>query len=870
MSHSRSNIPLSIKFLRWFCDPELIEDVEGDLAELLATSSKSDRQKSWALWAEVLKLFRPGIIRNFHFETQNNNTAMVKNYLISSWRHLMKHKRFALINILSLSLGIAACIVIYLFVQDERQFDGFHSKKDQIYRLCEVQSFPGTNTKKVALSMPGMGPTMKEDFPEIASYTRFWGWGKQSVQVDEKSYMIKQAVGVDSTFLQIFDFPLIAGGRDGIQSIYDCYITEEIAQMLFNATDVVGKQLTLDGDLLTVRGVLADIPENSHLQFDLIASVYLGARNDNFDAQFGSNFVNTYFTLHPDADLGAMAARYPQYLLDQIDDEAINDYYQLFLQPLEEVHLGSLDIEHDYNNHRKFNGTYIDVFILIGIFILIIASVNFMNLTTARASHRAKEVGVRKTIGAKKTQLFAQFIIESCLMAFMALVLALLLDWVSLPSLNSLIDRDFSITSFLTSKAAIFSVALTLILGLLTGLYPSLYLSSFRPVAVLKGLKINEKKSVFRSSLVVVQFSLAVGLIICTLVVVQQLNYMKNKDLGFKTDHIIVVGLNNEARSNYRKIKEELQTRSNILGVTASGQRIGNNFHQWGFKVKLDTGVTGFTPSNVLVDFDYLDVYGIKLKEGRNFSKDFATDDGLAFIVNESFVKELGVEDPIGQRVGHSWYPDDSLGTIIGVTEDFNFNSLHYKVNTLSMVIHTDWGYNEMSVKLNGQNLQEGIQEVEAVYNQFVTDYPFEYTFLDEHFKELYESDQQLGSVITIIATLSILIGCMGLFGLASISIERRIKEIGIRKVMGASLKDLLILLSKNFGLLVLIAACVAAPLSWLYLSDWLDGFAYRITINPLVFVLGSVAALAIAMLTISFHVLKASRSNPIESLRYE
>jgi putative ABC transport system permease protein len=863
----------ALKFLRWFCDPEILEDLEGDLQELYLGNEEKVNYSSLKLWWEVLKLFRPGIIKNIELKTQNSTTAMFKNYLISSWRHLLKHQRFTLINILSLSIGIAACIIIFLFIQDEQQFDGFHKKRDEIYRLCEVQSFPGTNTQNVALSMPGMGPTMLEEFPEITNYTRFWGWGKQSVTVNGQTHLIEKVAGVDSTFLQIFDFEVLAGGREGIESPYDCYISESVANRLFQSTDVVGEQLDLDGDLLTIRGVLADIPENSHLQFDMLANAHLAATGEGaepLNGRFGSNYVNTYFTLNQGADLSAMADRYPDYLSSKMDDPDINDYYQLFLQPLEQVHLGSMDIEHDYNNYRKFNGTYIDVFFLIGIFILIIASVNFMNLTTARASIRAKEVGVRKTIGANKQQLFVQFILESCMMALVALILAIGLDFAAVPGLNGLIDRQFSMLSFLNTSAVWMALGMTVLLGVLTGLYPSIYLSSFKPVVVLKGLKIAENKSYFRSGLVVLQFSLAIGLIVCTLIVVQQLNFMKNKDLGFNTDHIITVDLKNEAREKYETIKEELLTKSSIKGVTASGQRLGNNFHQWGFKARLDTGITGFTPSNVLVDYDYLDVYEIDILHGRNFSKDYATDDGLAFVVNQSFVQELGLDQPLGAQVGHAWYPDDSLGTIIGVTEDFNFNSLHYKVNTLSMVIHTEWGFSEMSVKLDGNNIQQGLKDVQATYDQFVSDYPFEYEFLDDHFSELYSSDAQLGSVITIVASLSILIGCMGLFGLASIAIDRRIKEIGIRKVMGASLGNLVIILSKNFGLLVLVSAVIAAPLSWLYLSNWLDGFAFRIDINPLVFVAGSILALLIAMLTISFHVWKAANSNPINSLRYE
>lgn len=860
-----------LKFLRWFCDPEMLEDIEGDLTELFGMRvTEKPLLAKLTFWVDVLLMFRPGVIKNFEIP-KLNNYGMFKNYLIASWRNLMKNKRFSAINVFSLTLGIAACIIIFLFVKEERSFDAFHTQKDKIYRLCEVQSFPGTNTQKVALSMPGMGPTMIEEFPEIQSFTRFWGWGSQSVRFGDKHFLVDKVHGVDSTFLSIFDFPIIAGDPSGKMDLLETYLTRSTAEKIFGSIDVVGNQMELDGDLLTVIGVLEDVPDGSHLQFDMLCSIYLGAqRNPDFDRQFGSNYMNTYFVLNDQADLDDMASRYPDYLSRQMDNEDINDYYQLFLQPLAEVHLASNDIEHDYNNHRKFNGTYIDVFVLIGVFILIIASVNFMNLTTARATTRAKEVGVRKTIGALRNQLFFQFILESTLMATIAFVLAIGINFLATPFLNDLIDRNFSMWQFLNSDYLLMAFGFTLVLGFITGLYPAIYLSSFRPVTVLKGLGSGDKKSLFRSSLIVLQFGLAVGLIVCTLVVVQQLMYMKNKDIGYTTDHILLVSLKYDAHDNYPQIKEELLKRSNVLGVTASGQRIGNNFHQYGFKVQQDTGIVSFTPSNVVVDYDYLDVYNIRLKQGRNFSKEYAKDDGLAFVVNEAFAEELGFDEPIGKRVGHGWYPDDSLGTIIGVTENFNFNSLHYKVNTLSMVIHSAWGYSEMSVKLNGKNIAAGIKDVEEVYNQFVTNYPFEYEFLDDHFAELYKSDSQLGSVITIIAVLAILIGCMGLFGLASISINRRIKEIGIRKVLGASINDLIFLLSRNFGLLILISFVVAMPFTWLYLSGWLDSFAYRIDINPLVFLVGGVMALVVAMLTISIHVFKAAHANPVNSLRYE
>lgn len=865
---------LPLRLLRWVCDPEIAEDLEGDLMELFEERMETSKTKAktFFIW-EVLLLLRPGIIKNFEGYKNLNNYGMIKNYMKSAWRSFMKHKSFSAINIFSLSIGMAACLVIFLFIRDELAFDAFNTKKDKIYRLCEVQSFTGTNTQNVALSMPGMGPTMTDEFPEIESFTRFRSFGQQLVEIGDKKILISGIAGADTSFFEMFDYELIHGDpAEVIDDPWHAVISEDLAMKLFNRLDVVGETFTAIDNQCKISGVMKNVTENSHLQFDLLISIKSLYDDPGFDSQFGSNFLNTYFTLNPGADLENMAERYPEYLSKAMDNETINDSYKLFLQPLADVHLASTDIEHDYNNYRKFNGTYIDVFILVGIFILVIAALNFMNLTTARASNRAKEVGVRKTIGAVKGQLFNQFIFESIFLAVIALVFALALAAISLPFLNVLIDRQLSLVALLGNIEFV-GVALgaTLLLGILAGIYPSVYLSSFRPVVVLKGFKAYENKSLFRSGLVIVQFSLALGMIICTLVVLQQLNFMKNKDIGFEKEHILVMGMNDQAQEKYDEIKQAMLKESNILGVTASGQRLGSNFHQWGFKIKVDTGMVNVTPSNVHVDHDYLDFYGIKLLDGRSFSKEYAKDDGLAFIINESFSKELGLEGKaIGQSAGHGWYPDDSLGTIIGVTEDFNFNSLHYKVNTLSMVVHTEWGFSEMSIKINGANVAQSLKDVERIYADFVTDYPISYEFLDSHFEELYKSDDQMGSVITIIAVLSIFIGCMGLFGLASISIQRRIKEVGIRKVMGASTIELMIILSKNFALMILISFVLASPLTYLFLSGWLDNFAYRIDINPLIFLIGGIVAMAIALATISMHVIRAANANPVKSLQYE
>ena len=780
---------------------------------------------------------------------------------------------YAFINIFSLAIGLAACMIIYLFIRDEKSFDTFHEKKAAIYRLDEVQNFTGTNVQKVALSMPGMGPNLLKEFPEITNFARFMCRPKQLVIKEEKRFLLPFLATVDSTFLDIFDFKVLMGDRNtALDEPYTMMVTEQTALKFFSSIEeAMGNTLTFRDKDYKITGILQDVPENSHMKFDALVSLTtVTAENKEFNTRWGSNFLNTYLVLNPNTDIPALEEKFPAFLRRHMDDPQINTYYVLFLQRLEDVHLASTDIEHDYNNYRKFNGKYLDVFSIVGFFIVLIASVNFMNLSTARSSHRWKEIGVRKSVGAHKFQLFTQFIFESMLLAVLALLLAALIDLISLPFINNAIGRQLSMWPLLEPINLSYVILATVILGLMTGIYPSLYMTSFNMSRILKGGDSNiGSKSIFRSGLVVVQFGLALAMIVSTLIVVQQLNFMKDKDLGFDKDQMMLIDMNGEANEKFEMLRTELKRSPYILGVTASGQRLGENFHQTSFKVKGDTGVFRITPSNVNVDFEYLEVYGIQLKNGRKFSKDIARDKDFAFIINESFARELGIKDIIGTQAGMGWYHDDSLGNIIGVAKDFNFNSLHYKINTLQMSVHPEWGYDEMSVKLDKAHIEEAIAHVKAVWQQHIT-YPFDYSFLDTHFENLYRSDKQMSSVVSIMAGLAILISCMGLFGLAAITTLRKTKEIGIRKVLGATEAQITVLLSKNFTGLIIVSFALASPVTYWLLVKWLDSFAYKITINPLLFILGGLLALAIALLTISYHTIRSARRNPVKALRYE
>lgn len=799
---------------------------------------------------------------------------MLKNYFAIAWRAIRQKPLYSFINIFSLSVGLAACLVIYLFVQDERSFDEFHEKNAAIYRLDEVQNFPGTNEQKVALSMPGMAPAIGREFPEVVTYTRFQNRNKLLMTKGETRMLVQNVAHVDSTYLDIFDFPLLAGDRaTALDAPYSMAVTENLALKFFKTTgEALNNTLTFRDKEYTITAILKNIPENSHMQFDVLISITTITSNDKeFNNRWGGNSLNTYLVLHPNTSIKAMEEKFPAFMSRHMDDPKINDYYKLYLQPLADVHLGSTDIEHDYNNYRKFNGKYLEVFYIIGGFILLIAAVNFMNLTTARASHRWKEIGVRQSVGARKFQLFGQFIFESTMLAVVALVLACVIDLACIPLLNKAIGRQLDLIAFFQQPLHVsLVVAGTLALGLLTGIYPAFYMASANMAKAMKGKGKTEGRSVFRSSLVVVQFGLALAMIVSTLVVLQQLSFMNSADIGFDKDQILLVDMNQDANKSFETLKQELQQHDVIKGVTASGQRLGNNLHQWGFKVRLDTGILEITPSNLNVDYDFLKVYGIELKSGRGFSKEYASDKGMAFVINETFEKELGLKETVGTEAGHGYYHQDSLGSIIGVVKDFNFNSLHYKVNTLSMVVHPDWGYDEMTIKLAAGRTEEGIALAKELWSKHVPGYPFDYTFLDQHFAVLYSSDKQMGAVVSIMAGLAIVISCVGLFGLAAITTEKKTKEIGIRKSLGATETQITVLLSRNFTWLIILSFVIVSPLTFILLRTWLQNFAYRVSINPLLFLAGGVIALTIALLTISYHTVRSARANPVKALRYE
>jgi putative ABC transport system permease protein len=799
---------------------------------------------------------------------------MLKNYLKIAFRNIWKNKVFSAINIVGLAIGMAACIVIMLFVFYESSFDKMHTKN--IYRLDEVQKFEGmVAPQKVALSMFPMGPTLKAEYPEIKNFARIRKMDKVELTYQEKKVELPVALWADPSFFALFDYKLLEGDRSAVLNEPNtAVLTEQSARKIFGDIDPIGKTVTrYDRDTLTfkVTGIMQNVPSNSHLRFDALFSFKTDDRPQNMQ-NWGSNWLVTYLELSKNANVAELEKKFPAFLKKHMKEGGWK-FYELFLQPLADVHAKSTDITHDYINTQKFDRTYTYIFSVIAIIVLIIACVNFMNLSTARSMGRAKEVGLRKSIGAQRFQLAGQFIGESVLLSFMALVLAVVIVKLVLPYMVDFSKRDLDFAIF-TNPALLFGVlAGTVVIGVFSGLYPAAFLSSFEPITVLKGT-LRTGKSNFRSALVIAQFTSAVFLIIATGFAVKQLRFMQEKDPGFEKAQVMIIPLNFRSEPKYNSLKQEFLSSSLVESVSGSHQRLGNNFHQTGVTYRGDGPDKSIASSQVVVDPDYLSLYKIKIIAGRNFMDD-AADNGKTYIVNESLAKELvkdqkdrSVKSVVGKRFGFSGM--DSLGTIVGVAKDFNFNSLHNKIETLCIFNQKDWGYSEMSVRIKGKDIKQAIAALTTIWNRQVPAQPLSYTFLDEDFTELYRADSQVSDIVGILAGLAIFVSCLGLFGLASYSAERRVKEIGVRKVLGASVGGIVTLLSRDFMKLVLAAIVIAMPMAWWAVSTWLQEFAYRIEIEWWVFVLAAILAITVALLTISFQSIKAALMDPVKSLRSE
>jgi len=806
---------------------------------------------------------------------------MFKNYLKIGWRNLLKNKGFSIINITGLATGLACFILIALYVVDELSYDRYNEKADRIYRINADINFGG-NKLHLAVNSDPMGATLKKDYPQVEEYTRFYNSsGSKLIKKGTEFIDEVHVAHADSTLFNVFTLPAVSGDtKTALNEPNTVVITASTAKKYFGTTSAVGKTIEADKTPYKVTAVIKDIPHNSHFNFDFIFSM-----KNVTDYQWGnylSHNFQTYIVLRKGTDYKAFEKNFAQvidkYVLPQAKQfmqiNSMDEFtkagnkLEYSLMPLTDIHLKS-----DRFPELGVNGNmqYVYIFGAVAVFVLLIACINFMNLSTARSANRAKEVGIRKVLGTERRSLISQFLTESTIMVTISLLLALLIAALVLPYFNNIAAKSLSFGNLLDPRILPFLIILPFAVGLLAGFYPAFFLSGFQPIKVLAGKGSSAlKKSNLRSTLVVFQFATSIFLIIGTIVVYRQLNYIQTKNLGFNKDQVMIIGTG-ALDKNVEAYKNEvlglpgvkMASISGFLPVANSG-RNDNTFS----KEAVMSSENGVNMQRWAIDYDYIKTLGMEIVKGRNFSKEFGSDSS-AVILNETAVKLFGLTDPIGKKI-YTFDNDNKPVSynVIGIVKNFHFESLRQNIGPLGMMLgHSTW---LTSFKVDTKNIQSLVKQAEAKWKAMAPGMPFFYRFLDQDFDNMYREEQRVGKIAITFAVLAILIACLGLFGLATYMAELRTKEIGIRKVLGASVGTLAGMLSKDFLKLVLVSFVIAVPVAWWAMYKWLQDFAYRISIGWWIFLLAGVVAIMIALITVSFQAIKAAMANPVKSLRTE
>ena len=806
---------------------------------------------------------------------------MIRNYLKIAFRNLWRNKTFTAINVFGLALGISTCLLIMLFVQNELSYDRFNTKADRIVRVVFRGSIGGEKMKE-AMAMPPVAQTLKSTYPEVEEATRLRRGGYPRVSYENKTFKEDAFAFVDSNFFQVFTFPLVKGDpKTVLLQPNTIVISETAAEKYFGHEDPIGKVLNFK-DMNTgfkISGVMKKMPENSHFHYDILGSMVTD-RESRIPSWMTSEYY-TYLVLSPGYDYKKLNAKLPQivekYMAPQLEKAMGLTFAQfrqkgndigLFLQPLTDIHLRS-----DLNLELEPGGDirYVYIFSVVALFMLAIACINFMNLSTASASKRAREVGIRKVLGSLKKQLVKQFLIESILIAAVALVISVCLVYWAIPFFNKISGKNLSLHLMGNPLLIPGLLLFGLITGILAGSYPAFFLSSFKPVAVLKGKLTTNKNSVgLRSGLVVFQFFISILLIVGTAIVYKQLSYIQNKKLGYDKDQMLIVEQTYWLGKNQDAFRQKLLSDPRVVSVSSSDYLPAGASDNNNFMVFPDNNSTNLVKTlRYDVDYDYIPTFGMKLSDGRNFSKEFGTD-SAAIIINEETAKAFGWSK---NAIGHSLTRSENDGSritfhVIGVVRDFHFKSLHEHISPLVMVLTKNSG--TMIVKTKTKNVAGLLVSMKKDWADLKAEAPFTYSFLDERFNNTYQAEQKVGVIMGLFAGLTILVACLGLFGLTTFTAEQRTKEIGIRKVLGATVTSIVTLLSKDFLKLVVIAFVIASPIAWFTMNKWLEDFAYRINISWWLFALAILLTVLITIVTVGFRAIKAAIINPVESLRSE
>jgi putative ABC transport system permease protein len=787
---------------------------------------------------------------------------MLRNYLVIAWRNLWRNKIFSFINIFGLALGMAFSLLIYLWIQDELQMDKFHARDAQLYRVWETQYYDDGKIFNVDASPGLLADALKKEVPEVAKAAMMTWETQELFTVGDKSNKEKgRYAGAD--FIEMFSFKVLKGNpKTMLAAPNHLVISEKLAKNYFGKENPIGKTIRMNNEHdFQVSGVLADVPKNSSLKFDFLLPYQFFVNNNDWVKDWRNNGPRTVVMLHPQADINKVNAKIKNFLASKKD--STDNKIELFLQKYSDTYLYG-----KFTDGKQDGGRieYVQLFSIVAVFILLIAAINFMNLATARSVKRAKEVGIRKVIGAFKNALVVQFMGEAILTVVLAMVFALLMVEFALPTFNMLTEKQLYIP-FLDILFWVKIIGFIFVIGLLSGSYPALFLSSLQPVKILKGsLKFKPSATLFRKGLVVFQFTLSITLIISTLVIYQQTQYIQTKNLGVDRENIIIQSLEGDLIKNFKSYKNELMQSAGIQSVTTATQlpiSVGNSTVgvEWPGK----DPKTKILFSNVGVTYDFVKTNQIKLLAGRDFSPEFGTDSSN-IIINETAARAMNLKEPVGASITF-W---GSKGKIVGLMKDFHMQSLHNKIEPLILFHRNEPEWGDVLVKTQTGKTKEALASMEKASKKFNPKFPFSYKFVDEEFKRQYRSETLVGHLAYYFAFLGIFISCLGLFGLAMFTAEQRTKEIGIRKVLGARISGIMALLSKDFIILVLIANAIAIPLAWWAMEKFLEGYAYRITLGIGVFAFAGVLAILIALITVSFQAFKAARTNPVEVLRSE
>ncbi|MDX1476212.1 MAG: FtsX-like permease family protein [Saprospiraceae bacterium] len=815
---------------------------------------------------------------------------MLHNYLKIAWRNLVRNRSYAIINIVGLAIGLACFMFIMMYVQDETGYDRFHQDGDRIYRVGLERNYPG-RSRNYAIIPPSYAEAMRKEFPEVVSTCRlfFFQGNNFMMKVDDQLYEEDQYMWADSTFFDFFGIPLLAGDRATALTKPDhVVLTESLARKLFGERDPVGEVIDIpnNDDDLVVSGVCADVPRKSHLRFNMLgSSVSLGFLEQ-------PNYINfsayTYLKLAPSADPGVLEDKFPDMVVKYASGPIQRHFginyeeyqrqgngYRYFLQPLHDIYLKS-NLESEIK--PPGSAERVRFFLLIALLIIGIASINFMNLATARSSGRAREVGIRKTLGSDRAQIAAQFLTEAVIISLVAGLIAMGINYLALPFFNAVTGKAFTASHLLSGSYVGLLLLAALITGLLSGAYPAFALSAFRPVQVLRSKVMQTTKGAgLRNALVVFQFGISVFLIISTILVYKQWRFTQNKDLGFNKEYLVTLeGAGGMTPQESETFKQEIRQLAGVTAVSGCSTQPGQQFFGMSFRPQgTNEAIIG---SGILVDDGYIECMDMQLVSGRSFSEDFS--DTLSILVNEAAVREMEIDDPIGVQVAS---PDNFLNpnpdepswyTIVGVVQDYHFQSLHHEISPL-FFIHNQRGFNPgvdnlITVRMQSGAITSTLQDIEGIWKRFEPEQPFHYAFLDEEWASLYANELTTRRLSSLFSMIAIFIACLGLLALAAFTAERRTKEIGIRKVLGASVGNIVSLLSLDFLKLVLLGIVIATPVAWYVMSNWLENFAYRVDMGWGIFLLAASLAIAIAFLTVSYQSIRAALTNPVKSLRSE